>query len=52
LGLSICKRIVEEHGGTIQAQSVAGQGATFTVVIPMGERMSNKEQGMSNAEVG
>lgn len=39
LGLSICKRIVEEHGGTIQAHSTPGLGATFTVVIPVGERI-------------
>ena len=34
LGLSICKAIVEEHGGTIGFDSVAGQGTTFTVVLP------------------
>ena len=34
LGLSICKAIVEEHGGTIGFDSVAGQGTTFTIVLP------------------
>ncbi|MDP9193381.1 MAG: HAMP domain-containing histidine kinase [Acidobacteriota bacterium] len=34
LGLSICKRIVEAHGGTITASNHAGRGATFIVTIP------------------
>jgi PAS domain S-box-containing protein len=34
LGLAICKRIAEEHAGTITASSEPGKGATFTVIIP------------------
>ena len=35
IGLAICKRIAERHGGTITAASTAGQGATFTVILPV-----------------
>ncbi len=34
LGLSICKRILEAHGGTITAENNSGRGATFTLTFP------------------
>lgn len=34
LGLSSCKNIIEQHGGTITASSVVGKGTTFTIKIP------------------
>ena len=34
LGLSMCKRIIEAHGGTIQATNNAIRGASFAVTIP------------------
>ncbi len=34
IGLAICRRIVERHGGTIAATSITGQGTTFTVTLP------------------
>jgi signal transduction histidine kinase len=34
LGLYICRRIVEAHGGCIRVESVPGAGATFVVDLP------------------
>jgi PAS domain S-box-containing protein len=37
MGLAICKKMAERHGGTIEAQSKAGQGTTFTIKVPKKE---------------
>ncbi|MFD1143478.1 PAS domain S-box protein [Larkinella insperata] len=34
IGLAICQRVVENHGGTITADSQPGQGATFCIYLP------------------
>ena len=34
IGLAICKKIVEHHGGVIYANGVPGVGATFTILLP------------------
>jgi signal transduction histidine kinase len=35
LGLSLCRRIAERHGGSIAAHSALGAGASFTVSLPV-----------------
>ena len=34
VGLSICKKIIEKHNGSIIAQSEPGKGSTFSFVLP------------------
>jgi signal transduction histidine kinase len=34
MGLAICKKIVERHGGKITARSELGKGSTFIVTLP------------------
>lgn len=35
IGLSVCKKIIERHGGKITAESAPGEGAKFIVSIPV-----------------
>lgn len=37
IGLALCRKIADRHGGTIEAQSQPGQGATFTIVLPVSQ---------------
>lgn len=38
LGLAICKRIVEAHQGSIEVQSLVGEGTTITIHLPLKAR--------------
>jgi len=43
LGLWLSQRIVQDHGGSITVESVAGRGTTFTITLPtMGEPSSER----------
>ena len=37
LGLDVAKGIIESHGGTIDCRTAPGQGATFTIRLPISE---------------
>ncbi|MBF0266966.1 MAG: PAS domain S-box protein [Alphaproteobacteria bacterium] len=36
IGLALCKKIVERHGGHIRVESIEGQGASFIFNLPLG----------------
>jgi PAS domain S-box-containing protein len=38
-GLAICKRIVEAHGGSIFVRTAKNQGTTFTLVMPIEQKL-------------
>ncbi|HTE45788.1 MAG TPA: two-component regulator propeller domain-containing protein, partial [Gemmatimonadaceae bacterium] len=35
IGLTICQKIAERHGGSIRAESIPGEGSSFVVTLPM-----------------
>jgi signal transduction histidine kinase len=41
IGLAVCRKIVERHGGTLTARSSAGNGAVFIATMPVTQ---NKEK--------
>ncbi|MBY0471803.1 PAS domain S-box protein [bacterium] len=40
VGLAVCRRIVERHGGSIVAKGKVGEGASFEVTLPLVRRLS------------
>ena len=35
VGLSICKKVIEQHGGTVEVISAVGRGSTFSFIVPL-----------------
>jgi light-regulated signal transduction histidine kinase (bacteriophytochrome) len=35
IGLAICRKIIDRHGGSIDATGKSGEGATFTLILPL-----------------
>lgn len=51
IGLSICKKIVEKHAGTITAESKPNEGSTFTIVLPKKQMPVNTINNQNIAEI-
>jgi signal transduction histidine kinase len=48
LGLSLTKKLVELHGGTIEVSSEVGKGTTFTVMLPTHFNGTTETGGVAN----
>lgn len=51
VGLSLCRKIVERHGGCITATSAPGKGAKFTIVLPLEQVRKREDHGKSKEAV-
>lgn len=44
IGLAVCRKIADRHGGIISAKSTEGDGATFIVTLPVKQRISEANE--------
>lgn len=49
LGLALCQRIVQHHGGNIEVRSVEGHGATFVIRLPAVSQKKRDTESLTQA---
>jgi len=52
LGLTICRRLVEDIGGELQVTSREGKGSTFTILLPITERRAERPSSAPPSQTG
>jgi len=52
MGLAICRRIVDRHGGDISVESTPGEGTIFTVLLPVRRTDDNAPSTDSTSSTG
>jgi len=50
--LAVTKKIIEEHGGVIEAESTPGQGSKLTIKLPTRETAGSGQEAASSEDTG
>jgi signal transduction histidine kinase len=51
VGLAICRKIVERHGGAVTARSRVGEGSAFVITLPIRQTYAADEPVRDAGEV-
>ena len=50
IGLAICRKITDRHGGAILAKSSEGEGATFVITLPVRQMLTDADERPRHAD--